>query len=246
MEHLVEWKHSCVDEELTRLNVTFLEGLGPSEYLLYADNLPRRNDGRISEYFLNRYEHTQEGGWWCSGYLLTGEEDLWGCFKPNQPRRSFERGKIIKYEHPPQASAGVFALRVPLHLWEQIGKRYGIKILPQDLKTNQPDSGFWQWLINNPSIPLCITEGAKKAGTLLSAGYGAIALAGINGGYRTPRNEEGKRLGKSRLIPQLQKLTQPGREIYLAFDQDCQPKNKSCYPGGRHLPGKWKQCVHSH
>ena len=84
--------------------------------------------------------------------------------------------------------------------------------------------GFWQWLMNHPQVPLCITEGAKKAGALLSAGYAAIALPGVHNGYRTPKDETGKRIGHSHLIPPLKKLAQPQREIYIAFDQDSKPK----------------------
>jgi hypothetical protein len=223
MNHLLEWKASCVDEKLTLLNVIPLEGSYPSEYLLYSDAIPRRNDGRVSEGFLQRYDHTSLGGWWCSGIdLLTGEEDLWGCFKPNHPRVSADRGRLIKYEHPPKVSTGIFALKVPFHLWEKIAQRYGVDILPTDVDKNQPDDGFWQWLIARPAIPLCITEGAKKAGALLSAGYAAIGLPGINNGYRTLKDEYGNRIGKSHLIPQLQKLANQ-REIYLVFDQDSKP-----------------------
>jgi len=64
----------------------------------------------------------------------------------------------------------------------------------------------------SPSIPLC-TEGAKKAGALLTAGYAAIALPG-NGGYRVQQDELGNRISKSRLIPQLLKLATQ-RPIYL-------------------------------
>ena len=224
MNHLVEWEKSCVDDKLTSLNVTPLQGTLPLDYLLYSDNLPRRNDGRVSNHILKQYEHTQEGGWWCSGVdLLTGETDLWGCFKPEQPRLSADKNKPIKYEHPPKAPTGVFALRVPHHIWQQISDRYGVEILPQEIEQNLPDLGFWRWLINHPAIPLCITEGAKKAGALLSAGYAAVALPGINSGYRVPRDAQGNRLGKSRLIPQLKKLAAGGREIYIAFDQDSQP-----------------------
>ena len=93
MNHLIEWQNSCVDEELTRLNVTALDGSSPSEYLLYSDALPRRNDGRVSQSILKRYEHTSQGGWWCSGIdLLTGHEDLWGCFKPDHPFCEFHDG----------------------------------------------------------------------------------------------------------------------------------------------------------
>ncbi|BFM39851.1 plasmid replication protein, CyRepA1 family [Synechocystis sp. LKSZ1] len=225
MDYLQEWQASCVDDQLIHLNVTSLQGNEASEHLLYADTLPRRNDGRVSQSILNRYEHTVAGGWWCSGIdLLSGERDLWGCFKPNSPRIHQEKGKVIKYEHPPQAPTGLFALRVPLHLWQRIAERAGLSILAEDLDPEQEDGGFWQWLMQNPQIPLCITEGAKKAGSLLTAGLAAIALPGVHSGYRTPKDALGRRIGKSHLIPALQKLAVPQRPIYIVFDQDPKPK----------------------
>ncbi|MEM9506095.1 MAG: plasmid replication protein, CyRepA1 family [Cyanobacteria bacterium P01_E01_bin.35] len=223
MNHLWEWKASGVDEELTNLNVVSLQGTSPAEYLLYSNSIPRRNDGRISEGFLQRYAHTDAGGWWCSGIdLLSGDEDIWGCFKPDQPRN--QNDKIIKYEHPPKTATGLFALKVPLNLWQKIAEGVGIDILPEEIDQKSSDLGFWEWLIAHPEVPLCITEGAKKAGALLSAGYGAVALPGINNGYRTPKDELGQRIGKSYLIPQLAKLATAGRQVYLVFDQDTKPK----------------------
>ncbi|WP_017306509.1 plasmid replication protein, CyRepA1 family [Spirulina subsalsa] len=225
MYYLKEWAASCVDDQLTRLNVTVLEGDRPYDYLLYADDLPRRNDGRIRDSILKRYQHLEEGGWWCSGIdVLTGDEDLWGCFKPMSPRYAPQKQKPIKYEHPPKTNTGIFALRVPLHLWQRIAQRYKVCILPEDLDPQQPDLGFWQWLITHREIPLCITEGAKKAGALLTAGFAAIALPGIYGGYRVPRDEQGNIIGKARLIPQLEKFAQEKRPIYMVFDQDQKPK----------------------
>lgn len=222
MNHLGEWKASGVDEELTYLNVVSLQGTSPAEYLLYSNSIPRRNDGRISEGFLQRYAHTDAGGWWCSGIdLLSGDEDIWGCFKPDQPRN--QDNKVIKYEHPPKTATGLFALKVPLNLWQKIAERAGISLLAEDIIQESADLGFWQWLISHPEVPLCITEGAKKAGALLSAGYGAVALPGINNGYRTPKDQFGTRIGKSYLIPQLAKLATSGRKIYLVFDQDTKP-----------------------
>jgi hypothetical protein len=61
--------------------------------------------------------------------------------------------------------------------------------------------------------------GGEKAGALLTAGYVTIALPGIHNGYRTPKDELGRRIGKSHLIPQLEKLANSGRKIYLVFDQ---------------------------
>ena len=223
VNHLTEWNASCVDQQLTQLNVTSLDGYRPLDYLLYSDTLPRRNDGRVCDRILKRYQHLYQGGWWCSGIdLLTGLEDLWGCFKPVQPRLTPEQ-KTIKYEHPPQTPTGIFALRVSQPIWEKIASRYRLTLTSDDIQPDQPDLGFWSWVIKHPELPVCITEGAKKAGALLTAGYIAIALPGINSGYRVARDQAGKRVGKSRLIPQLQTLATPQRQIYLVFDQDSKP-----------------------
>ncbi|HBB34462.1 MAG TPA: bifunctional DNA primase/helicase [Cyanobacteria bacterium UBA8803] len=224
MNHLQEWLHSCVDEDLVRLNVIPLKGQSPYQYLLYSEDISRRNDGRVSDRILKRYQHVEQGGWWCSGIdVLTGNDELWGCFKPTQPRLSPNRHKPIKYEHPPQAPSSLFALRLTQPIWQQIAARYQLDISPEDIQAEQPDLGFWEWFVNHSTIPLCITEGAKKAGALLTAGYAAIALPGVFGGYRLPRDVEGNRIGTPRLIPQLLKLATSGRPIYLAFDQDTKP-----------------------
>jgi hypothetical protein len=84
---------------------------------------------------------------------------------------------------PPPTPTSLFALKIPLHLWQKIATHYQLEILPEDIDNNQPDSGFWQWFLPHPQIPLCITEDAKKAGALLIASYVAIALPGVFGGY---------------------------------------------------------------
>ncbi|MEC4988852.1 MAG: plasmid replication protein, CyRepA1 family, partial [Oscillatoria sp. PMC 1068.18] len=94
----------------------------------------------------------------------------------------------------------------------------------QDFLTNE-DPLFWHWVIKHPQIPITITEGAKKAAALLSNGYCAIGLPGIYGGYRTPKDEFGKKIwGASYLIPQLEVFATNSRPFYFAFDQDTKPK----------------------
>ena len=87
----------------------------------------------------------------------------------------------------------------------------------------QVDVDFWTWLIANPQIPLIITEGAKKAGAIITANYIAIALPGISNGYRQPKNDWGHKIGKPYLIQQLQAFAQQGREIIFCFDHDTKP-----------------------
>ena len=38
--------------------------------------------------------------------------------------------------------------------------------------------GFWAWVMAHPEIPVCLTEGEKKAACLLTLGYVAITYGG--------------------------------------------------------------------
>jgi Domain of unknown function (DUF3854) len=86
------------------------------------------------------------------------------------------------------------------------------------------DRGFWSWVIDSFEIPLIITEGAKKAGALITANYIAIALPGVYNGYRQPKTDWGQKIGNPTLIPQLKAFAQKGREIIFCFDRDRKAK----------------------
>jgi hypothetical protein len=220
-KHWKEWEASAVDPEVTGLNLFSLEGYAPYDRLFYSDQIKRLNTGRLPGWILKKYSHTEKGGWWASGVNpVTGEDDLWGCFKPDHPRIDTTKGKHQKYEHPLKATATLFALRVPLHIWEMVSKRYGIP-LPGNLTAdaNGEATGFWAWVIANPQVPIILTEGVKKAAALLSQGFAAIGLPGIWGGYR-------KTEGKPCLLPQLEVFAKGGREFYFAFDQDEKRKTR--------------------
>jgi len=146
-----------------------------------------------------------------------------------------QKSKPLKYEHPAKCPTEIFALRVPDDIWQAIAEKQGIApycLLPiKDTDTpplisnlsDTPGVTFWAWVIDNPSIALLITEGAKKAGSLLSAGYVAIALPGIYSGFRQDK-EWGNAIGLPYLIPQLLPFCGGGREVVFAFDQDTKPK----------------------
>jgi hypothetical protein len=224
--HWVEWvTKSKVDSQLTALSVKSLEGLAVYDYLFISDALPRLNSGRVSNTEYLKYQPLESGGWWVSGVDVLSpsldEPDLWGQLKPNSPRRWLEfkgfgeppKEKILKYEAPPKYPTGIFALPVPRHLWEAIAKRFNVP-LPEDETTS-----FWKWVKDNPQIPLIITEGAKKAGCLITAEYVAIAQPGIWNGVRKLL------VGGHQLIPQLAVFACKDREITFCFDND--PKLKT-------------------
>jgi len=206
--HWQEWRDSGVHPGIIRLNVISLEGTQVYDYLLTGE-LPRRNDGRIRDHILKKVAHCEKGGWWCQG------EGLWGQFKPNKPRKNHQTGKSIKYEAPQRLDPTLYLLKVPSHIWGKIAERY--ELLPSG-------SDFWQWVCDHPQIPIALTEGAKKAGALLTAGYVAIALPGIWMGIRTPKDDQDNKTGDTRLIPALDRFAVPGREFQFAFDQDTKPK----------------------
>ena len=228
---------SCIHPDLIALNFFHLEGQNALDRLFISEKLKRTNTGKVSYSILKRYRHIEVGGWWVSGIDVLNEysDDLWGQFKPIKPRRSADKGKIIKYEGPPKHPTGIIALKVSKLLWQAIAKRNEIELDQRSvaaqlsMKLRPTDDAlsklsFWSWVVNHPEVPLIITEGAKKAAALISAGYAAIALPGIFNGYRQPKDEFGRKIGLAKLIPQLQVFAKPGRKVYFAFDKDHKAK----------------------
>jgi hypothetical protein len=210
--HFDEWVvDSGVDPEIVAANVVSLSGDAPYDYLLYSDNLPRRNDGRVVDWVLRRYKHVEDGGWWCSGEDLVELKKslvdrrinqrlddfiavrmLWGQFKPSTPIND-EAGKLIKYEAPPKTDTRAYALSHP------------------------HNARYWLEVLANETIPIVITEGAKKAGSMMSIGYASIALPGVTSGARK---------ATGRLIDDLATVCAKGRPIYICFDHDTKEKTK--------------------
>jgi hypothetical protein len=147
--------------------------------------------------------------------LFVNEDGSCWQAKLKAPIWDKDKQKHRKYETPVNAGARAYFPPIPLTIRQQIAARYNIAV---------PEQGnFWSWL-KTSSIPIIITEGAKKALALLSQGYVAIALYGVNGGYRSKDN-----LGNPctpYLIPDLVPLLQPGRSVLLAFDQDAAATTK--------------------
>ena len=81
-KHNQEWLDSSVSQSIIDLNVLSLKDFEPYDRILYGiEDSDRRNDGRIRDRLLNRYQHLEEGGWWVSGKdILTGEDSQWGQF----------------------------------------------------------------------------------------------------------------------------------------------------------------------
>ncbi|NEP70264.1 plasmid replication protein, CyRepA1 family [Moorena sp. SIO3A5] len=232
--HLRDLRSSAISDDIIVLNFESCTGQydGHSR-LLYSPKIRRRNGGRVTDSTLKRYRHIENGGWWCSGIdLTTLESGLWGCFKPDTPRPVPDKpGKYIKYEHPWKEDTGLFAPRVPPELAQQILEKCGHSL---DEAPSDCPNPFWWVVKNNPDVPIVITEGAKKAAALSSAGYVAIGLPGI-WNFTTPETQG---TDPDTLKPELKCLVQKGRPFYIAYDQDVNQDEPGRTDSAREKLGK--------
>jgi predicted P-loop ATPase len=164
---------------------------------IIAANVWTITDSREVDKLLNRnvnqrWAHSADlvPGWAVAGVEpATGERTLKGAqYKPAKPQTDPKTGKTRKYLSP-------------------------AKIALSPLFLAMPDADYWSNVLGDRSQPILITEGAKKAGAALSAGFAAISLPGVS---------TGGKLG--RLRPELANFCIYGRRVYLAFDMDLHSK----------------------
>ncbi len=220
-KHLDELLASTIDKGIIALNFKSLdgeiteEGCAAADHLLYAKGVDRNSKG-------NSHYLRLGAGWWCGGGIDFRTFDLmaeWGCFKADEPRLDKD-GKPLKYEHPPSVPTEYFALRVTFAVGAEIAQRYGLSEAYSkrqgESSQDAEDKGFWGWAISQKSIPLLITEGAKKAACLLSHGYLSIAISGIWNACES---------GTDTLKPGIA-IAATGREVVIVFDSDSKEKTK--------------------
>lgn len=136
-------------------------------------------------------------GWWCGGINLSTmqPEKKFGQFKPDTPiQLSAEDEKPAKYITPKKEVCKYDAIALPL---------------PED-------SRYWQKIIDDPSLPISITEGVKKAGALMTCDdFPALAVAGVEMG-----------LINGKLVNNLAAIAVQGRPVILTFDSDITTKKE--------------------
>ena len=74
--------------------------------------------------------------------------------------------------------------------------------------------------LSDPTVPLYVTEGAKKADAAVTAGLCCISLSGVDCWRR--RDGDGK--GESKSLRDWDAIKLDGREVYVAYDSDAMVK----------------------
>lgn len=164
---------------------------------IIARNVWSLDDAREADELLNRnterkWKHSDHlvPAWAVAGVdPLTGEKTYAGAqLKPDTSPIDGKTGKPIKYVSPSDTPLSPLFLEVS-------------------------DISYWSKLIKDIAAPIVITEGAKKAGALLSLDIACISLPGVATGGKA-----------GRLKPEVELFCRYGRSIYLAFDRDILKK----------------------
>lgn len=204
---LAEFQASAIPDRLTLANVDWISG-ELAVQVLAEDAIAKvqKNTSYVTmpaKMILDRYQFAADGGWVTYGCNPIGiESGSVAYFKPINPRFDFESHKKIKYETPLSCEA------LPIQPWvdtvtaQAIYQRYGVLDLA--------DEAFWQ-VVRRHNLPIVITEGLKKALSLIAHGVPAISLRGVTCWHRK---------GTQELYPALSHFATERRKIYIGFDQD--------------------------
>ncbi|MBD3843894.1 MAG: DUF3854 domain-containing protein, partial [Campylobacterales bacterium] len=191
----------------------------------------RLNNGRVKSSILNRYNHYGNGFWYVLTYDPIEDRKYIAQYKPLTPRDEFVKneitgqwektGKKVKYETIKGETTPIILPYLPLKVIHQLAKKYKIDILPEDT-----DSAKWAWVKDNPQIPITITEGVKKACSLISHGFIAIASMSITT-HSEKATEETSSWFTEIKPALLWALGNTQRTVYIAFDREDVTREKS-------------------
>jgi Domain of unknown function (DUF3854) len=221
-----EFKASAIADDIADLNFRTWNPLDENDldevFTLLVAEPEHRNNGTLAGRSQNDLANTLRGG----GWIFEGHRGV--CVKPDSPRKNAD-GKTIKYESPRGAgNQQLFVPRVSVRIADSIAEKFGVvRERTKSLAPEAEDLEFWAWFLST-TLVLIITEGAKKAAALMSAGYPAIALNGVWGWGTNEKDmfgevERGSHGESLKVLnPDLVTFLDE-REIVLAFDRDEKP-----------------------
>lgn len=174
-----------------------------------------------------RNKYGKLAGWVFQGMDIFGKSEMtWGCVKPDNPRIDISKGKPIKYEHPAGVSTRAFIPKVSYIVGQIVADKHGFGHeyceRYNQAQESEIDWDFWDW-IRKKKILITITEGSKKALSLVSHGYPAIGLPGIFSGAKNLKDDDGKII-ETNLLPELQYFAE--NPLAILFDYDEKEKTR--------------------
>mgnify|MGYP003402311217 CR=1 FL=1 len=187
--------------------------------LLFRAIDPTTNSSSGSAQAKRNYAKCEDAaGWICNGRFrqLAGE-----------PIACDDKGRARKYYQPAKVPLQIFLPRVTISVWELVARKAGLP-MPEFpvVGLGGETIGFWDW-VKTTNCQVILTEGEKKAASLISRGYVAIGLVGIRTGYRVTEKgewitkQDGTQYQKAiarELHESLKDFNTPGRAVTFLFD----------------------------
>jgi hypothetical protein len=269
-DHQAELKASAIDYGIAALNFWSFDGTDENELDQVFSRLKlepeHNNNGTLSGKTQQELSNILYGG----GWVFEGHSGV--CVKLNSPRKGKdEDGKeeVIKYESVRgKGNLQLFVPKVTFKIGLEIASKSEIKdkyierfdVFPVDRSVE--DTGFWDWVLTlDKPLQIIVTEGAKKACSLISAGYLAIGLNGMWGWGSNVKAVDGEKADKdgtklddkgkkSKLIhPDLEPFLKKNVEIVWALDRDenrANPeKHQEAIKGAKQSKASFKYCYGS-
>jgi len=142
-----------------------------------------------------KYSDNLPLGWWVSGLdLATMKHQSFGQYKPDKEIRLNAKDEDTQKYLTPKKHLGPYdAIALP----------------------HATDKNYWQRILDDPSIPVDLDEGAKKSGAGMTCGFSSLALCGVTMWQF-----------KGELVSNLAALAVPGRTFRIRFDMDVLTKKE--------------------
>lgn len=225
-KHLQEWVDgSATNPGFPAINLQSSTGVTQSKALLRNPDVNFESGWYTTPRSIYRKGETD------TACLLAGSE-----FKPDNPRQATdEKGtlerhkdgtpKLRKYEQAVALNIGGKKVKIGACF-------YRVPDFDHYKKTGQwqEDEAYWYRVKDDVQTPIWITEGSKKACSIMSVlegKYPAIALIGV-WGWCIKQNVEEKAAKKpKKLSPELMQIEWKGRTVFICFDSDKRDPTKT-------------------
>ena len=218
-EHFIEWKESAVDDKIIKSNLISIpdvvcrkDDMGALEFLTpIVDFLGWKRVKFGYNPQINR------SGWIVRGLAppYFNEDRLWSQIKIVPSGRYGH-----KYETP-IINPGQSLDRITLQqIFLKVSQEQADKIFNRINHQPKIKENFWLEILNS-NAPIQLTEGVKKAASILSAGYAAIGMPGVCAGMHT--TNENAEIIKPVLHQDIKLFMKKQRKIYLVYDMDDNP-----------------------
>jgi putative DNA primase/helicase len=206
-----EFKASAIADDIAAINFRTWNPLNENDldevFTLLVAEPEHRNNGTLAGRSQNDLANTlRSGGWIFEGHLGvsvkpdlprknaegkvikyesprgTGNQRRTSVGFPDHESATRQRRTSVGFpDHESATRQQLFVPHVSIRIADQIMAKVGaVREHPELLPPTAIDREFWGWFLST-ELPLIITEGAKKAAALVSAGYAAIALNGVWG-----------------------------------------------------------------